>query len=775
MKEILGPVAVRSSAAAEDSADASFAGQFETYLDVTGDSLLESVKACWASTVNERVRAYAAAHGVPDSLAIAVVVQSQVPAESSGVLFTANPRSGKLNEMVVNVTSGLGEKLVSGMVTPDVYILDKTEKRIKARTLHSKNMEGESAEVRFDDDTAAQLLDIGEKAKKEFGSPQDIEWAFADGKVWCLQSRPITTLVKLPARPVPYSNYYVWTNVNFAETMPHPVSPFGWSLMETGAREIFLRGLPMTGRTPFKVFEIIYGRPYWEMTFFFRSKFRLKIIKYGLSNLDARLPEMLQKIADEREFKVDPLFKTFDRYRFHLKVVGFALKHISGMFWAILATKRYAKRIWRWDKRLEKRVHEAVEIEGDWRDVLRNLHRAAESMWKSTYDLYLPIFLAGFGLFSDYFGFWRKWIGTDLDINHLTLVEAETDKTVACGNALLSLARMAKSIPEVASILQDSPREKWLAQLESGTAAEKFIKQFDEFIYRFGHRGPSEQDIVQPHYADKPELALMVVRNMMAMADGPLLGIVDEEKRRRDLKRVKEHLKKKPFGRIRHFILNTYRKLLGPVLPYRENGKHILFKFFMFAKRMALKAAEGMVKEKIISDHGDIFFLKLPELVSLAHKPVLNVNEIRDTIRTRRADFMRYQGVAAPMIVVSDGECIYPEPEITGEDEITGEGVSSGVATGKVRVVHDPYGDVKLEPGEILVAPQTDPGWTPLFVGAGGVIAEVGGMLSHSAVVAREYGIPAVVNVSHATRILKDGEEITIDGTRGKIYRRQSK
>ncbi len=772
MEKVRGAVAVRSSAVAEDSADASFAGQFETFLGVDSDNLLDSVKACWASTVNARVRAYAASHGVGDAMTIAVVVQSQIDAESSGVLFTANPKSGKLGEMVVNVVSGLGEKLVAGTVTPDVYILDRKSRGIKAKTVHSKALDGDAEEIFFSEELAGELLDAGEKAEEAFGSPQDIEWAYAGGKLWLLQSRPITTLVKLPARPVPYSNYYVWTNINFAETMPYPVSPLGWSLMEHGARKIMIYNLPMTGYTPFKMFEMIYARPYWELTFMFRSKLLQKILVFLVSMLDSRVSKELARIGSEREFKVRRMFKPWTRVRFYTRAAGFVIKTVLGIISARMGIKRYEKRIRRWDLRLEKLVHEAAEFEDDWRKTLEVLEKVAFDLTRNSRDLYMPLFFTAVMFFGEYLKRWRKWIGTELDINMFSLLGDEPDMTVVCGNALRVLSITARNSSSIKVILNDAPRDKWLERLKDEPAATDFMQQLDNFIYRFGHRGPSEQDVIQPHYCDEPELALMVVRNMMNGPETPPLGVVDPGKRERDIRRVKEFLLKQRWGPRKYFEWSFFRKMLGPVIQYRENGKHILFKFFIASKRLALRAAKGLVAEGIFSEQSDVFFLTFDELLSLHKKHAIDVKTLQDTVRVRRADYNRYQGITPPIIIVSDGECVYLEPEGVGEAELRGEGVSAGVATGKARIIHDPYGDVKFEPGDILVAPQTDPGWTPLFVGAGGVVAEVGGMLSHSAVVAREYNIPAVVNVPHVTHILNDGEEITIDGTTGKIYRK---
>lgn len=345
---------------------------------------------------------------------------------------------------------------------------------------------------------------------------------------------------------------------------------------------------------------------------------------------------------------------------------------------------------------------------------------------------YLPRFLLSVVFFGLYAKLAPRLLGAG-PAEALELVAGEPDLTTQANLSLWELAEIGRRSPE------------------------RFEEAFARHLERWGHRGPNEQDVYYPRLADAPELARALVENCA--------GPSPQARRAGRERRARERMASVPWAR--RVLLEPLRRLAARWLPHRENGKHYLMLAFQRARRLAVRLGERLASEGVLREAEDVFFLTVDEIAAFGRGKALPV----ERVAPRKADFRRYASVRVPLMVTSDGWAMADGAVAAGGAVLRGDAASAGVATGRVRVIRDPHAGARLEPGEVLVAPHTDPGWTPLFLAASAVVTEVGGIISHGAVVARELGLPAVVNVAGATTVLKDGETVTVDGSRGEVRR----
>ncbi len=699
-----GPVAVRSSALVEDASAASFAGQFETFLDVPLDGAPDAVLKCAAGARRASVRAYAASRGIAESaLDVSVLVQEMVAADLSGVLFTANPVTQNLRQMVVNSAPGRGDALVAGAVPAATVTLDRDRAN--------------------PDPLLEELRRIGLAIEREMGQPADIEWARSGGRLFVLQARPITSIVRLPPRPVPYARTYAWTHANFAETMPRPVTPLGWSLMEFAATEAMIRPFRPLNRVRYELFEFLFGRVYWNITAFYSSRWLLKAFSESIDLVAPSIRADIERLADA--VRPAPLFTTGQKLLLAAQAALFVPPIALSVLAALLRPRAIRRGLDAYEASLRAG---APRPGGGWRDEARRLgdyfYRACRDMHRR----YLPSFFASVLLVDAFLRAARRLLRiAPLEAIEM-IVPDEPTLTAQADLALWNLAQRPASDAELARYLE-----------------------------RFGHRGPGEQDIVHPRHAEDPQIMRELLR---ASARAPSPAEAAARRRARADASFEERLKRAgPFARP---FLRLLLRMARAFYPFRENGKHYLMLAFHLVKPALLRVGRLMHAEGLLDAPDDVYFLTIREILGAKD------GIARATLAARKEDFVRYRDVRAPLVITSDGIPAADAPA-AADGVLRGDGVSAGVATGRVRIVHDPALDRGPEPGEVLVAPCTDPGWTPLFLNAAALVTEVGGMLSHGAVVARELGVPAVVNVRDATRLLRDGQTVTVDGARGEI------
>ncbi|MGE5609694.1 MAG: PEP/pyruvate-binding domain-containing protein, partial [Bacillota bacterium] len=745
-----GSVAVRSSATAEDLSEASMAGQYETFLDIVGEqSLLDAIHKCWASLDTPRTRTYLAEHGIELSqVAMAVVVQKLVPAEVAGVLFCANPRTGSRNEMLIEASWGLGEAVVSGRVQPDVLKIDTATGQVLLSRIADKQLcirPGDHAERPVDeslrtipclhDADVTKLWELGRQATEHFGAPQDIEWALHQGQLFLLQSRPITTLAGAEAYEHVLQStrqhllqlidhgHGPWVLHNIAETLPHP-TPLTWSVIQR-----FMSG---TGG-----FGAMYKRAGFEPS--------PKVAAEGFLHRLAGKVYMDLSLAAEMFFADYPYQYDLDELRQNPDAAQSPPTLPAGSLGARAAVGRRIARI------------------------NRNLHDLAQNLDRQLRQETIPSFEA--------------WCRQEKQRNLSALLPEqliplwqERQRRVMdefAPQSLLPSLILAMALADLRAFLNeqfwDDEPDALAAMLSSGHAPDKTVtanaqlrevsmgtRRLEDWLADYGHRAPDEFDLATPRWRDRPDELLAMAHRLKDGAD-PLR--LHEERQQRTHEKL-EQLRSQLSARDRK-ELDARLDLVWRYLPFREDGKYYLMLGYDLLRDVALEAGRRLGIDE------DVFQLSLEEL-----HVALNVRANQQhLIDERKAAYEAERRVALPRIIDRESlQTLGEAPAIHPAGSHPAYPVSTGSATGPARVVRSPKEAGDLGSNYILVCPSTDPGWTPLFVNAAGLILECGGTLSHGAVIAREMNIPAVV-LAGATELFKDGEIISVDGRNGLVTR----
>ncbi|GAB6856702.1 PEP/pyruvate-binding domain-containing protein [Microbacterium xylanilyticum] len=757
-----GPVAVRSSATAEDLPGASFAGQQDTYLGITGiDDVLDAVRRCWASLWTDRAVAYRAAHDIDGAcVTLAVVVQTMIDAEAAGVLFTADPVTGRLRQAVLDAARGLGESVVSGSVDPDHFVIDTATGRILDRR------RGSGVVVSVTDAQVVALASLGDRVERGFGAPQDIEWAIdGDGKLWLTQSRPITTLYPVPVRdaPKPPDEIRAFFCISLAQGLHRPITPMGIAAF----RVIGTGFLDLIGRRPARIVDGPGGlavggeRLFVDATPIVRSAAGRAIFPRALDVMEARSAVVLRGLFGDPRFAVLP----GSRRRFLRGFLHLAARIRAPFVIAqALTDPRTAQRRVR---RLEAEVRAFDAPSGAIADrvdgVVDLIFRAMP---------YAPRSLPGAAAGCAMLGLAQRLLGPTVRPGDIQTVlrSAPDNVTTQMDLDLWDLAVRARADADSAVALETRSARDLADGFLDGELPMTLQRAMSTFLDRYGHRAVAEIDLGMPRWADDPAHLFGVLSGYLRLdadADSPAQHFADgaaaatamiETLYRRALPRRRIR------ARIARGCLRRARALVG----MREMPKYLVILALRRARETMLGVGHELAETGSLADPQDVFFLDFEET-----KRVAAGEDLRAVIRERRAGYdAELQRRHVPRVLLSDGT----EPEAVGtaaaaaEGSLRGTPASAGTVTGTARVILDPVG-AELQPGEILVAPSTDPGWTPLFLTAGGLVMEMGGANSHGAVVAREYGIPAVVGVARATELISTGDEVTVDGAAGVVSR----
>ncbi|MFZ5825549.1 MAG: PEP/pyruvate-binding domain-containing protein [Bacillota bacterium] len=751
-----GPVAVRSSATAEDLPDASFAGQQETYLNVEGaEQVVESVRRCWSSLWTGRALSYRIRNGIaPGDVALAAVVQRLVDADVAGVLFTADPISGRRDHMVIDGAWGLGEAVVSGLVSPDNWLADgKTgailREQVAAKTVmiaRTKNGTEErpvpeemQRKPVLDPAQVAALVDLGRRAAAHFGAPQDLEWAVAGGELYLLQSRPITTLFPLPEpAPPPGAGLRIYATLNGMQGFMEPITPAGISVLRTmfGNVPQFL-GLKMALDTP-AFFTAAAGRIYLDVTPLLRTKMGRervggdmidKAMGQAVQDLLSRVGERLGPVSERSPIPVRRLSK-----RVLLTLAGRVLRTLvdpdGGRQRAKQAVEAHLDALEEESRRLQSIP-----------DRVRFIHRALGSAVPEVVARTGPPAGAG-----------------------MAALAIARKRLVAWGLDPALLDPVGRSVPHNPTTEMDLA----LWQLSRRLLAEGAAPSADHpavaaLLDQYGHRTVREIDIGLPRWREEPGYILHLLSTYMEQGAGTTdpehhfqKGAVAAEEGIATVVTAVRSKKGPLAAALMRLLLRRHRQLIG----LREWHKFYVIRLFATVRRLLKEAGADLVKESRLELVDDVFFLTLDDLVTQR-----NLREVAAQNRRAYERDMRRRPV--PLAMTSEGEVSYGIPP--GKDGVlAGAGASAGSHEGVVRVILNPVG-ARLELGEVLVAPGTDPAWTPLFLTAGALVTETGGMMSHGSVVAREYGIPAVVGVPEATTRLQTGQRVRVDGSAGTV------
>ncbi|MGV9595671.1 PEP/pyruvate-binding domain-containing protein [Streptosporangium sandarakinum] len=821
-REARGPVAVRSSATAEDLPDASFAGQQDTYLDVTGaDAVLEAVRSCWASLWTDRAVTYRAAHGIDHrSVRLAVVIQEMVRAEAAGVMFTANPVTGRRREAVIDAAPGLGEAVVSGAVNPDRFVVDLATGRITERRPGDRPPAARSAaggaprpgtadagttaahDGTTNDGTVGAgtaatgpcltdaqvtaLAALGGRVEAHYGAPQDIEWALdGDGTLWLTQSRPVTTLFPIPRHlpgeePDGDAGPRVYFSINVAQGVYRPFTPMGASafrLLSAGAADLL--GFPVRDRVAgAPVLAEAAGRLFADVTGVMRSRAGRAVLPRLLDVMETRSARVLRGLAGDPRFSVTRRSVRPALLRAARVVVRHRIPaRIAEALVNPPAARRRAERLAR-----ELPARFASPPGAASPDRLDRVERTLGSRAIRAMPSFLPAPATGFALL----GLARLLLGDRVRPGELQAVlrGLPHNVTTEMDLELWRLAGRIRADGDAAALLLGVPAAELAGRFRDGSLLPAMAEGLRGFLAAYGMRAVAEIDLGVARWSEDPEHVIGVLANYLRLDDPALApdvlfarGAAEAERMIRTLAARAGLLR----GPVVRFALGRARSLAG----LRE-----LPKFYMVSVLAAMRAelaavGADLAGRGLLARPDDVFFLTFPEVRkaltvpgpgpvtrpgSPAVSPVDPAGSPAAAVAERRAEAAReLRRRHLPRVLLSDGT----EPEAVAsaapaDGALTGVPASAGTVTGVARVVLDPVG-AHLTPGEILVCPSTDPGWTPLFLTAGGLVMEMGGANSHGAVVAREYGIPAVVGAARATELIATGRRITVDGTSGTV------
>jgi pyruvate,water dikinase len=775
------PVAVRSSATAEDLPFASFAGQQDTYLNIVGvDAVLDAVHRCWASLWTDRAVSYRATNAIdPRSVHLAVVVQRMVDAAVAGVMFTANPVTGKRGETVIDASPGLGEAVVSGAVNPDHFVVTTTTGEIVERRLGDKRLMitatfgGGTAHVTRDaadatfcitDDQVRGLVGLGQRVATYYGSPQDTEWAIdRSGVAWLTQARPVTTLFPLP-KLQPAEDLRVYFCFSLAQGLHRPLTPMGLSALHvlgTSAARIYGLNVPDALAGPSGVRDAA-GRLFFDITALMRNRLGRAVFPKVLDVMEARSAVVLRGLLDDPRLPVTqparlPYLRRIARIAWRFRVPFLVAR-------ALLRPAATRQRLAAIEADLIRRTTPPESATPAER--LEFVIAKLEETVIPNMPKVMPAAAAGFAML----GLAGKLVGQGTESEELqTVLRAlPHNVTTEMDAALWELATAIRANPAAAELVRTTPAGD-LANMYNCQSLPKVVQQgLSEFLARYGHRAVAEIDIGVPRWSEDPTHILGVLANYLrhhdpqrsphamfasgaAQAEAMVATLTARARRRGWL-----------HAQAVGFALDRTRQLAG----LRELPKYFAIVALAQLRRQLILVGSELAAKGQIGAADDVFFLNLREA-----RAALAGDDMKETVSRRREEFaheMRRRHV--PRVLLSDGT--EPEAQTVSSPPVggalTGTPASAGTATGPARVILDPQG-AHLEPGEILVAPSTDPGWTPLFLTAGGLVMEMGGANSHGAVVAREYGIPAVVGVNGATTHVATGQTVTVDGTNGVV------
>jgi len=778
--------AVRSSATAEDLPLASFAGQQDTYLNIKGkDAILHHISKCWASLFTDRAVIYRMQNQFDHrKVYLSVVIQRMIFPQAAGILFTADPVTSNRKVLSIDASFGLGEALVSGMVNADIYKVREgriVDKKISTKKLAIYALEEGGTEEReieperqnlqtLTDEQILQLERMGKKIEAYFACPQDIEWClFEDTSVgdipptpepslprevcplsfFVVQSRAITTLYPVP--DVRDGKNRVYMSFGHQQMMTEAIKPLGMSFLQLISGDFPVRKAG--------------GRLFWDVTHDLASPIGRKIILSTVGKNDPLMQNAILNLMKRKAF---------------MKSLPHGKRSISmrteGLSWSvpIQAIKIYRKNdvaiiqnlISHNEASIRDLQQRIANVSGDelFPFILQDYKQLKEIMYdpRGMGAIIVGVFAAG----------WinkkmEKWLGEKSAADTLSQSVAN-NVTSEMGLVLLDVSDVVRQYPAVIEYFHHASDETFfedLSKLEGGKAVSYSIRAYLE---KYGMRCSGEIDITKPRWSEKPtaliSMILSNIKNFEPNARSVKFeqGRLEAEQKERELLSRLEQL---PGGKQKAKKTKKMISVLRNFIGYREYPKYTFIQRYHIYKQALLKEAAKLVQKGVIREKEDIYYLSFEEL-----REAVRTNRLDYSIITKRKEEYAVYEKLTPPRVMSEGEVIFGEYN-TGnipQGALPGIPVSSGIIEGRARVVLK-MADATIEDGDILVTAFTDPSWTPLFVSVKGLVTEVGGLMTHGAVIAREYGLPAVVSVENATKLIKDGQRIRVNGTEGYV------
>ncbi|MEQ8174607.1 MAG: phosphoenolpyruvate synthase [Syntrophomonadaceae bacterium] len=755
--------AVRSSATAEDLPTASFAGQQDTYLNIIGKKeILKHISKCWASLFTDRAITYRLQNSFDHrKVYLSVVVQKMVFPQASGIMFTADPVTSNRKVLSIDAGFGLGEALVSGLVNADIYkvregkVIDKkiSTKKLAVFALKDGGTKEQEIEPEWQnrqaltDEQILQLEHMGRKIEEHFGCPQDIEWCLVDDTFYIVQSRPITTLY-----PIPQANdqeNHVYVSVGHNQMMTDAIKPLGLSffLLTTPA--------PMCKAG---------GRLFVDVTHSLASPVSRKTIIDTFGKSDPLIKDALMTIVERKDF-----IKSSPDDKKELSLIKSNKDISSSGFQAPIENDPTIV------SDLIKRSQTSIE------ELKQNIQtKSGSGLFDFILDdiqelkkiLFDPqssrVFMAAIDASSWLNEKMMEWLGEKNAADTLSQ-SVSNNITSEMGLELLGVADVIRPYPEVIDYLQHVNDALFLDELDKFDGGRVTKDAIYAYLNKYGMRCAGEIDITKARWSEKPAALVPMILSNIKNCEPNASHRKFEQGRLEALKKEQElleRLKQLPDGEQK--VQETKQKisLMRNFIGYREYPKYGMINRYFVYKQALLKEAEQLVQANVIREKEDIYYLTFEELREVVRTNKLNYQ----IVSIRKDEYKLYEKLTPPRVITSDGEIIagqYKRENLPAE-AIVGLPVSSGVVEGRARVILN-MEDADLKDGDILVTSFTDPSWTPLFVFIKGLVTEVGGLMTHGAVIAREYGLPAVVGVENATQLIKDGQRIRVHGTEGYV------
>ena len=747
--------AVRSSATAEDLPTASFAGQHDTFLNVVGaDDIIDRVRRCWASLFTERAVTYRRRHDIDHrGVGIAVVLQQMALPQASGVMFTADPLSFDRSIVAIESCVGLGEALVSGQVTPDVFrvrdgvivenIVASKDVAIRAVPTGGTRHEAIDPDLRtrptLTDGQVRCLAALGRRIEAHFGAPQDVEWCLVDDDFQIVQSRPITTLFPIPL--VNDDTNHVYVSVGHQQMMTDPMKSLGLSLW------LLTTPAPMVEAG---------GRLFVDVTMRVATPSGRAALLDAFGKSDPLLRDALETVLERDDFipmlpDAGPAGATVMGAPAPIETdEAIVVELIEHSRLSLVACER------------EIRTRTGPEL---FEFILADLQELRRLLFDPRSHQVFTAAMDATWWLNDHL---LTWLG-ERSVADILTQSVPHNVTSEMGLALLDVADVIRPHPDVVAFLHavtDDDFADRLDGLDGGPTARRAI---EGFLERYGMRCAGEIDVTRPRWSERPTtllpLLLAHIENMepgeaqRRFERGRLEAAAKEQE-------VLQRLRALPDGDQKAAATKQKIDCVRTYIGYREYPKYAMISRYFLYKQAVMAEARRLVEQGALRDQEDAFFLRLQELHDVAR-----TNDVdQQLIDRRKAAFRSYLALTPPRVLTSAGEAVagtYRRGDVP-VGALVGLAVSAGTVEGRARVITD-IADADLEPGDILVTAYTDPSWTPLFVAIAGLVTEVGGMMTHGAVIAREYGLPAVVGVERATERIRDGQRIRLHGTDGYV------
>lgn len=764
--------AVRSSSPEEDLESASFAGGYETRLGVPLFDLEDAVRHCCASSLDQRVFVYKSEHGLDDPTPrLAVVVQEQIDSDVAGVGFSLNPVTNDYDEAVIDANWGLGTTVVEGRVAPDHFVVNKVDRQVVEETQGDKPISvwldadagtierdnAHPAERTLTDAQLQELTNLIGRIEALYDKPVDIEWAYADGELYVLQARPITRYVPLPpemvTRPGQRRRLYADAALSKGLTTNAPISSLGLDNMKSLFSAIIERSVGFSGldAPPEEaLFFFTGGRMYVNYSNMMWLASPAMLAK-NTAPTDALMAEILANVDEERYRTAPrPSWVSGRLLCLILRIVWNFRSFFGNLVRTLLAPEGARQAYRRTTEAIESELRDQIDGGLSLNDFR---HTYEPRIAHELFNVLMPVLLVGM-----------------LPPTMAVLGKSDEEKALADqltrGATDNVVVEMGIALYRLAQLLGPSDfddLDRLAERVERREVPAEFLDAWDEFLAQFGWRGPQETDLASPRYGDDPRLALRQM-SYMAVGDGEFDPEAAHRRQVEKRQQAYEALMQR-LGPLRQAPLRWIYQRIDRFAGTRDTPKHLLVLFNYVIRKRALAEGRRLVQEGRLDTPEDVFDLKFDDLEAAAQNPTLRA------LREEQARFrekLEAHVTKFPPIIDSRGRILRPPPREDGPGLLRGMAVSPGIATGPIKILHA-ADEKRVEKGDVLVAYTTDPGWTPLFVNAAAIVLEVGGVLQHGAVVAREYGKPCVVGIDRVTERLQDGQQVEVDGTTGTV------